>query len=78
MAMKYSLKPAYTQEFGPDQTARLSDFFQTTLYIPDVSWKDLAVELEEMSDEGDDNFECILGFYRYLSGLKNITINELR
>ncbi len=78
MTTKVSLKPAYTQEFGPDQTAQLSHFFHTTLSIPGVSWRDLAVELGEMRDNEDDDLECILGLYRYLSGLKIITIDELR
>lgn len=79
MTTKISLKPAYTREYGPDKTARLSRFFQRTLSIPGVSWKDVAVELEEMRRNGDHNFECILGLYKYLSDqIIKTFIDELR
>lgn len=79
MTTKISLEPAYTQEYGPDQTALLSRFFQRTLSIQEVSWKDVAVELGKMRRDGDYNFECIQGLYRYLSDLRIIAfIDELR
>jgi hypothetical protein len=79
MTTKISLKPAYTQEYGPDQTATFSRFFQTTLSIRGVSWEDVAVELGEMRRDGDHDFECILGLYRYLGDLRIIAfIDELR
>lgn len=79
MTTKIPLEPAYTQEYGPDQTALLSRFFQTTLSIRGVSWEDVAVELGKMRRDGDHDFECILGLYRYLSDLRIIAfIDELR
>lgn len=79
MTTKISLKPAYTREYGPGETALLSSFFQRTLSIPEVSWKDVAVELEEMRRNGDHDFECILGLYKYLSDRRiKTSIDELR
>ncbi|KAJ4286909.1 hypothetical protein N0V88_007854 [Collariella sp. IMI 366227] len=79
MTTKISLEPAYTQEYGLDQTALLSPFFQKTLSIQGVSWKDVAFELAEMKRDGDYDFEGILGLYRYMSDLRIIAfIDELR
>jgi hypothetical protein len=79
MTTKISLEPVYTQKYGPDQIALLSRFFRITLSIGRVSWQDVAVELGEVRDNGDHDFERILGLYRYLSDLGIITfIGELR
>jgi hypothetical protein len=79
MTTKISLEPVYTQKYGPDQIALLSHFFRITLATGSVSWQDVAVELGEVRDHGDHDFERILGLYRYLSDRGVIAfIGELR
>lgn len=76
MQSEISLKPAYTLSFGEAQVASLSYFFQQTLCIPDASLLGLVIELGALRDSKCEDFDRILGLYKYLRTM-NLTMSDV-